>query len=145
MSLCHIIYILILLKRQQLAVIQARDSTEVSQEFLNAAGGGAEHRKILTSPFGRRPRTGCSTSMLASTFPMVLSVSLRLTYNVTRTIIAMRDYASRKNDNRESVHVRLSAYKSAPPREHEHQSIFDLRALRGFLLSTASRHEVLRE
>ncbi|KYN35889.1 hypothetical protein ALC56_09680 [Trachymyrmex septentrionalis] len=23
-------------------------------------------------------------------------------------------------------------YKSAPPREHEHQSIFDLRALRGF-------------
>ncbi|XP_018368281.1 PREDICTED: uncharacterized protein LOC108764500 [Trachymyrmex cornetzi] len=30
------------------------------------------------------------------------------------------------------MHVHFSTYKSAPPREHEHQSIFDLRALRGF-------------
>lgn len=104
----------------------------------------AEHRKILMSSFGRRPRTGCSTSMLAFTFPMVLSVSLRLMYNVIRTIITITPV---ENDNWESVHVRLSAYKSAPPREHEHQSIFDLRALRGFFdpLSTASRHEILRE
>jgi len=92
----YTIYILILLKCQQLAVIQAWDGTEVSREFLNMT----KSKNSYVSPFGQQPRTGCSTSMLASTFPMVLSVSLRLTYNVTRTIIAMHDYASRKRCSR---------------------------------------------